>query len=125
MTESRDKYKYFRIESRELLEGLSQGMLELEKGSPGKDLVGRILRLAHTLKGASRVVQQPEIAEIAHAIEDIFAPYREQMDAVPPEQVNQALGMLDTIAARVASLDLPAVAATAAAAAVPQPAAAG
>ncbi|HWZ42131.1 MAG TPA: response regulator [Candidatus Saccharimonadales bacterium] len=112
MAESKDRYKYFRIESRELLEGLSQGMLELEKGSPGKDLIGRILRLAHTLKGAARVVQQPEIADLSHAIEDIFAPYRDQMDAVSPEQVNQALGMLDTIAARVASLDLPATAAT-------------
>ncbi len=65
MAESKDRYKYFRIESRELLEGLSQGMLELERGGPGKDLIGRILRLAHTLKGASRVVKQTEIAGLA------------------------------------------------------------
>src|SRR5260370_33475713 len=94
-------------------------MLELERGGPGKDLIGRILRLAHTLKGASRVVKQTEIAELAHAIEDVFAPYREQTDAVPVDEVNQALGLLDTIAARVSSLDsdsdlaLPVAAATA------------
>ncbi len=76
----------------------------------------RILRLAHTLKGASRVVKQPEIAELAHAIEDAFAPYREQPEAVPPERVNQALGLLDTISTRVSSLDLPVVTATAEAA---------
>src|SRR5882672_9158719 len=107
MAQNKDKYKYYRIEARELLEGLGKDMLELERGEPGKDLVGRILRLAHTLKGASRVVKQPEIAELAHAIEDAFAAYREQPDAVPPEQVNQALGLLDKIAARVSSLDLP------------------
>src|SRR6266567_4658653 len=112
MAQSKDKYKYFRIEARELLEGLGKDMLELERGKSGKDLVGRILRLAHTLKGASRVVKQPEIAEIAHTIEGIFAPYREQPEVVPPGQVNQALSLLDTIAARVSSLDPPAAATT-------------
>jgi len=116
MAQSKDKYKYFRIEARELLEGLGKDMLALERGNSGKDLVGRILRLAHTLKGASRVVKQPEIAELAHAIEDAFAPYREQPEAVPPERVNQALGLLDTISTRVSSLDLPVVTATAEAA---------
>ncbi|HEY2393380.1 MAG TPA: response regulator [Candidatus Angelobacter sp.] len=107
MAQNKDKYKYFRIEAHELLEGLGKDMLELEKGKSGKDLVGRILRHAHTLKGASRVVKQPEIAEIAHALEDAFAPYREQSNEVPPERVNHALGLLDLIAARVSSLDLP------------------
>jgi len=62
---AKDQYKYFRVEARELLEGLSQGVLELERGGRGKDLVGRILRFVHTLKGASRVVKQPAIAELA------------------------------------------------------------
>ena len=52
-----DPYKYFRIEARELLEGLSRGILELEKGLWDKARIGRLLRLAHTLKGASRVVR--------------------------------------------------------------------
>jgi two-component system chemotaxis sensor kinase CheA len=107
MVQSKDKYKYFRIEARELLEGLSQGVLELERGSRGRDLVGRILRLAHTLKGASRVVKQPGIAELAHSIEDAFAAYREEPDAVSQERINQALGLLDAAAAQVAALDLP------------------
>ena len=63
-----DPYKYFRIEARELIEGLGKGVLELEKGAGG-ELVPRLLRLAHTLKGAARVVKQGEIAESAHAIE--------------------------------------------------------
>src|SRR5712691_3431941 len=104
---AKDQYKYFRIEARELLEGLNQAVLELERGSGGKDLVGRLLRLAHTLKGASRVVKQPGIAELAHAIEGVFAPYRDERGAIPQESTNQVLGLLDTIAAKVASLDAP------------------
>jgi two-component system chemotaxis sensor kinase CheA len=93
---ARDPYKYFRIEARELLGGLSAAVLELEGGECGKDLVGRLLRFAHTLKGASRVVKQSGIAELAHSIEDAFIPYREGHGPIPQERTNQVLGMLDT-----------------------------
>jgi two-component system, chemotaxis family, sensor kinase CheA len=103
----KDPYKYFRIEARELLEGLSAAVLELEGGECGRDLVGRLLRFAHTLKGASRVVKQSGIAELAHSIEDAFIPHREGHGPIPQERTNQVLGMLDMIANKVASLDLP------------------
>jgi len=104
---AKDQYKYFRIEARELLEGLNQAVLELERGGSGKDLIARLLRFAHTLKGASRVVKQPGIADCAHAIEDIFAPYRDKQDTVPRERTSQALALLDTIAGKVEALDSP------------------
>jgi two-component system, chemotaxis family, sensor kinase CheA len=104
---TKDQYKYFRIEARELLEGLGQAVLELERGGSRKEVLGRLLRLAHTLKGASRVVKQPGIAECAHAIEDAFAPHRDGHNAIPQECTNQVLGLLDTIAAKVAALDSP------------------
>jgi two-component system chemotaxis sensor kinase CheA len=104
---AKDQYKYFRIEARELLEGLNQVVLDLERGKRGADLVGRLLRLAHTLKGASRVVKQPGIAELAHSIEGAFAPYRDGHGAIPQACTNLVLGMLDMIAAKVASLDSP------------------
>src|SRR5579859_1307945 len=110
MEQNKDRYKYFRIEARELLEGLNQGVLELERGSRGKDLVGRILRLAHTLKGASRVVKQPGIAELAHSIEEVFTAYREKPEGVSQESINQVLGLLDKAAGQVAVLDVPVVA---------------
>src|SRR5260370_26442536 len=103
---AKDQYKYFRIEARELLEGLNRAVLELERGGNQKEVLGRLLRLAHTLKGASRVVKQSGIAECAHAIEDAFAPYRDGHEAVPQERTNQVLGLLDTITGKVASLDL-------------------
>ncbi|HYL62686.1 MAG TPA: response regulator [Candidatus Methylomirabilis sp.] len=103
---AKDQYKYFRIEARELLEGLNQAVLELERGGSRKEVLGRLLRLAHTLKGASRVVKQPAIAECAHAIEDAFTPYRDGREAISQECTNQVLGLLDTIAGRVESLDM-------------------
>jgi two-component system chemotaxis sensor kinase CheA len=104
---SDDPYKYFRIEARELLSGLGQGVLELEKGGAEKELVNRLFRLAHTLKGAARVVRLPTIAEEAHAIEDALAPLRAGQRTVPREDIDGVLRRLDAIAAGVTALDAP------------------
>jgi two-component system chemotaxis sensor kinase CheA len=102
-----DPYRYFRVEARELLEGITQGALDLKKGRGGIGVVSSLLRLAHTLKGASRVVKQPEIADLAHAIESILSPYREGTGSVPPESAAELLRLADAIAGRVAGLEGP------------------
>jgi two-component system chemotaxis sensor kinase CheA len=105
---SRDQYKYFRVEARELLDALGQGALELEKGSSRSDLVVHMLRMAHTLKGAARVVRQPPIAERAHAVEDLLAPHREKgAGTVAREGVDRVLALLDEMTSLVAGLDAP------------------
>ena len=98
-----DPYKYFRVEARELLDGLTQGALELEKGTGDAERVGSLLRLAHTLKGASRVVKLPNLAELAHKIEDVLAPFRAS-GPVPPGQARTILHMLDQIGSGLAAL---------------------
>ncbi|KQW02892.1 response regulator [Rhizobacter sp. Root1221] len=102
---AKDAYKYFRVEARELLEQLGQAVLGLEKqGSATQTIVPRLLRLAHTLKGAARVVKQPEIADWAHAVEDTLAPWREATVNVPRECVDRLLNLLDRMSAQVATL---------------------
>jgi two-component system chemotaxis sensor kinase CheA len=116
---SSDPYKYFRIEARELVNLLGQGVLALEKGPPG-DVVPRLLRAAHTLKGAARVVKQGRIAENAHAIEDILAPIRSSENAVGREDVEKLLGLVDEISGLVASLGGPVAEKAAAKVGVPE-----
>ncbi len=100
-----DPFKYFRIEARELLEGLGQGVLELEKGAWDKDRVAKLLRLAHTLKGASRVVKLADVAEQAHAFEEALAPYRQRSGPLPQSQAGSLLRLLDTIGERISAID--------------------
>ncbi|HEY6331233.1 MAG TPA: response regulator [Blastocatellia bacterium] len=102
---AKDKYKYFRIEAREILDDLGRCVLQLEGGAGRKENIARILRLAHTLKGAARVVEQPGIAQSAHSLEDIFAQYREDPGSLAQSHVNQALALVDEIARGVAALD--------------------
>ena len=99
-----DPYKYFRVEARELLEQLGQGALDLEKEAPSPDLIARVLRLAHTLKGAARVVKQPQIADCAHELEDLFAAIRDSNGRASREQIDRVLLLLDQIGARVGAL---------------------
>ena len=104
---TKDPYKYFRVEARELLEGMTQGVLELEEGSAGPDRVASLLRLAHTLKGASRVVKQPAIAELAHSMESVLAPHRNGQNRMSKESVAELLCLADGIATSLATLESP------------------
>src|SRR5687768_9773581 len=104
---ARDRFRYFRIEARELAQQLGQGVLDLEKGTPPADLIARMLRVAHTLKGAARVVKRPDIADLAHAVEDVLAPLRESHAAVPRERIDDLLKLLDEIGNQVATLTPP------------------
>jgi len=101
---AKDPYRYFRVEARELLEQLGRGVLDLEKGAGELQLVPRLLRLTHTLKGAARVVRQSEIADHAHAIEDALAPFRESTQGLRREHIDAVLGGLDRISAHMATL---------------------
>lgn len=95
-----DPYRYFRIEATELVGQLEHAVLELER-APDHDKLARLLRLAHTLKGAARIVKHTALAGLAHALEDALAPLRET-DGVGALTAADAL--IDQIASEVAEL---------------------
>src|ERR1700722_715376 len=101
---SADPYAYFRLEARELLEDLKKGALSLDRGCPAAKPIGEMLRHAHTLKGAARVVRQPAIAEHAHAIEENLTLHRESAEALPKEVMNDVFRLLDEIGDCIALL---------------------
>ena len=101
---AQDPYRYFRPEARNLLDQFAQGILELEKNGSSEGAVQRLLRLAHTLKGAARVVRQSDIAERAHAIEDTLTPFRESADTIARENIDVILAHLDEISAQLVTL---------------------
>ena len=104
---AQDPYKYFRIEAQELLDELGRAMLDLGKRTT-PDTVARLLRLAHTLKGAARVVKCGDIAERAHAVEEVVQPLRTTDAPASPELIDALLVHMDAIGAQVAALPSPA-----------------
>lgn len=101
---AQDPYKYFRPEAREILNQVSHAVLALEKGEEAAANVQRLLRLAHTLKGAARVVRQQDIANHAHAIEDALTPLRDGQRAIGAAEIDVILHHLDEIDSRLATL---------------------
>lgn len=94
------------MEAAELLELLTRGVLSLEKSPLRGEAIGPLLRHAHTLKGAARVVRQIEIADAAHALEDELTALREDANTAP--NVEALLRLLDTMGEHLKQLDAPA-----------------
>jgi two-component system chemotaxis sensor kinase CheA len=99
-----DPLRYFRIEARELVDQISAAVLDLDQ-QPGPDLVARLLRIAHTLKGAARVVKQIEIADRAHALEEVLVPHRTETAPLAADEMRELLRLNDEIEERVAALE--------------------
>ncbi|MEO8904484.1 MAG: response regulator [Polyangiaceae bacterium] len=102
-----DPYKYFRVEAGEILEQLQQGLLDLEKGAPSADVVPKLLRLAHTLKGAARVVKQTAIADLSHAVEDLLVPLRDAGAVLGASTVQSSLQHVDAMRVQLRTLSAP------------------
>src|SRR6185369_11256405 len=102
-----DPYRYFRVEAAEILEQLQKCLLELERGAPPAELVVKLLRLAHTLKGAARVVKQTRIADLSHSVEDLWVPIRDSGRAVEDRIVAASLKHVDAMRAQLQTLSEP------------------
>jgi two-component system chemotaxis sensor kinase CheA len=94
----RDPYKYFRIEAQEIWEALQRGALDLEKGAPAKEAAKELLRRAHTLKGAARIVGLSAVAALAHLVEEEMEPLRAGLSSPPSGLAQRLFQLLDRIA---------------------------
>ena len=102
----RDPYRYFRVEARELLDSMQRGALDLDKGAAPAEAVAGLLRSAHTLKGAARVVRLAPLAELAHQVETLLEPLRG--GAMDPSVAGPLLKLLDSLQEGLERLDSPA-----------------
>jgi two-component system chemotaxis sensor kinase CheA len=65
----------FRVESIEHYESIVKGLLDLEKNDTAikrQDIIERVYRDTHSLKGAARAVNLPEIERLCSTLESIF-----------------------------------------------------
>ena len=62
----------FRAEAEAQSAVLSNGLLELERGPAEASLLESLMRAAHSIKGAARIVNIPHIVGMSHVMEDVF-----------------------------------------------------
>lgn len=84
-------------EVKELLTVLEESFLEIEHDPQNMDLVGKIFRAMHTIKGSSSMFAFEEIASFTHEIETAFDFVREGIVEVTPELITLGLMSRDHI----------------------------
>ncbi len=91
----------FREEAREILVDLEASLLELNERPGDAELVGRVFRSLHTIKGSGSMFGFDDLAAFTHNLENAFDEVRKGRLAVTPELVDLALSALDQIRAMV------------------------
>lgn len=85
----------FKMEAESQCAVLTSGLLELETGHVAADRIEPLMRAAHSLKGAARIVQLDPIVKVAHAMEDCFVAAGEGKLALAAEHIDKLLEGVD------------------------------
>ena len=104
---SPDRYRHFRIEARELADALRSGAMGLGAGPSPQGAVTAMLRQAHTLKGAARVVGLASLADLAHQAEAQLEALRDGALPPPAGAAGRVLALLESVDAELNGLDAP------------------
>jgi two-component system chemotaxis sensor kinase CheA len=93
-----DKHREtFREEARELLAELESALLELEKTPEDEDLVGRVFRSMHTIKGSGAMFGFEDIASFTHDVETVYDLVRNREIGVDADLISLTLSACDQI----------------------------
>jgi two-component system, chemotaxis family, sensor kinase CheA len=95
----------FKEEAYELLAELESSLLELEERPDDADLIGRVFRAMHTIKGSGSMFGFDDIAAFTHEVETIFDMVRNGKLEVSKRLVNLTLAARDQIKAMLDCAD--------------------
>ncbi len=87
----------FLVEAGEILELLSEQLVDLEQRPDDNDLLNAIFRGFHTVKGGAGFLQLNEMVECCHVTENLFDILRNGQRSVTSELMDVVLQALDTV----------------------------
>ena len=87
----------FRAEIDTHLPALSEGLLALEKDPNQPKRLEALMRAAHSIKGAARIVGVEPAVQVAHAMEDCFVAAQKGAIALTSDAVDVLLGGVDAL----------------------------
>ncbi|PSU51672.1 chemotaxis protein CheA [Photobacterium frigidiphilum] len=87
----------FLIEAGEILELLSEQLVELERNPDDSDLLNAIFRGFHTVKGGAGFLSLAELVDACHGAENVFDLLRTGKRKITPELMDVILEALDAI----------------------------
>jgi two-component system chemotaxis sensor kinase CheA len=90
-------FESFLVESQELLESLSQDLMTIESTPDDLDLINRIFRSFHTVKGTSSFMGFTDISGITHEAEDLLNKLRRSELTINQDIIDVLLDVTDWI----------------------------
>ncbi len=99
MDEFQEILQDFLVESFELIEQLDQDLVELESHPDDLDLLNRIFRVAHTVKGASSFLNFDVLTHLTHHMENILNLARHGDLVIDPDVMDVILESIDLMKA--------------------------
>jgi len=94
----------FIVESEELLQGMDQDMVALESAPGDQDLLNRIFRALHTIKGTAGFLALEPFVRLSHAAEDVLNALRRGEYRLNRRMMDAMLSARDQLGAMLADL---------------------
>ncbi|HEX9022377.1 MAG TPA: chemotaxis protein CheA [Geobacteraceae bacterium] len=102
----KDQYRHaFMEEAHELLAELESSLLELEETPEDMELIGRVFRAMHTIKGSGAMFGFCDVAAFTHEVETVFDLVRNGKVSVSKELIGHTLAARDQIKALLDAAD--------------------
>lgn len=95
MDEMQEIIEDFLIEASELVEQLDQDLIELEHNPKDPELLNRIFRVAHTIKGSSSFLGFDILTNLTHNMEDVLNKARKEELIITPSIMDVVLESVD------------------------------
>ena len=95
----------FLTETNESIDELDVDLVNLEQNPNDKDLLGKIFRLMHTIKGTCGFLSLPRLEKTAHHAENVLGRFRDGELEVTPEYVTLIFESIDRIKYIIAEIE--------------------
>ncbi len=90
-------FDLFKSEAESNGQALSDGLLAIEANPGDLSHTERLMRAAHSIKGAARIVDLDPVVQLAHAMEDCFVAVQNSQERLTSPRVDQLLQGVDVI----------------------------
>ncbi|MEK7850965.1 MAG: chemotaxis protein CheA, partial [Deltaproteobacteria bacterium] len=78
MPDLKELYGEFIEECKELIEGMARELVDLEKNPSDEELINKIFRSAHSMKGNAGFIGLTNLSELAHKMENVLGKLRDK-----------------------------------------------
>ena len=95
----------FLMESHENLDQIDRDLVALEQEPDSRDLISRIFRAIHTIKGTSGFLAFGRLEKLAHAGESLLSRLRDGVQAVTPDTITTLLATIDGVRSLLAAIE--------------------